>query len=255
MQPAEERLDDLLWEWQCYANADIAPPAGREVFVRQQIATLARAIYCPAVGQSGHADDADPPSLDDLLMARQLRHRLEALAALGYPQCRRQAPAARPYGLLWRYLADVGVFLRGQRATTVLMNDGEIAAIRGLQSWLRSQIATMAITVESNPSSNIHIGDMEHMATHPALVLQPLHDAAASSTIALSMNTDNPLTFASCLTDEYLYIYTALLRHGSTTAEALAWLDRAREAGWRSRFSVAASANPACLRAITSARP
>jgi hypothetical protein len=83
--------------------------------------------------------------------------------------------------------------------------------------------------------------------------MAPLEHTPGTSRVALSINTDNPLTFATCLADEYTHLYCALVREGVPATVAQEWLDRAREAGWRSRFTLEASADPEVLDAFINA--
>jgi hypothetical protein len=102
----------------------------------------------------------------------------------------------------------------------------------------------MEITVEANPSSNLLIADYLSAEDHPVFRLQPLPSAPEleGEPVLVSINTDNPITFASCLADEFAHVYYALLRRGVPAQEALAWLDRVRENGHRSRFTLPSSA-------------
>ncbi|MEM9491194.1 MAG: hypothetical protein AAGC55_18745, partial [Myxococcota bacterium] len=219
VQPAEERLDDLLWEWERYTQGQVEPPPGRGAYVQDQAMKLGRAIYglAPAPGRpapAGAITQAGPSCLADLIEARQLRHRPAALSALGYPRVldRPPSPVESPArALLWRYLSDPDVFERGQQPLEIAASAAEMAAASQLQTWLRQQVASRSITVESNPTSNLLIADMVDIEHHPSFILQPLHRPGA---VPLSINTDNPLTFATCLADEYAYLYNALVAGG-----------------------------------------
>ena len=245
LQPIEERLDDLLWEWERYACAEVQPPPGRETYVRAEIQRLARRIYGQETGI--------PSSLtvEDLVEARALRHDPVVLSRLGYPIYNHAPVTGSPaHDLLWRYLTDASVFERGQVAEEVELTTLEVAALQSLQAWLRARVAALAITIESNPTSNLLIGNMGAVTNHPSFVLQPL-GPSRERPIPLSINTDNPLTFSTCLADEYAYLYAALLRsNAASSQEAIEWLERARQAGWDSRFSHPASAEVRCLRTV-----
>lgn len=244
-QPADDRLDDLVWEWERYARGEVVPPPGRETSIAAEITRLARDVYC---GPRGPSTAAEVPRIDELAVARQLRHDPGELDRLGYPSCR-EPSGNGPRHLLWRYLTDAGVFVRGQIAVEVQASPAETRALTELQAWLRDQVAARAITVESNPTSNLVITDLRDVTQHPSFVLQPL-GINRQGAIPLSINTDNPLTFSTCLADEYTYLYAALLREGVCTQDAIDWLERARRAGWRSRFTLAASAEAECLEQV-----
>lgn len=129
------------------------------------------------------------------------------------------------------------------------VNDSEVAMLREAQRWLRKELGRLEITVESNPSSNLLIGDLLALEEHPAFRLQPLPSQAEpeGGPVLLSVNTDNPITFSSCLADEFAHIYHALLRKQVRAQDALLWLDRVRMNGWRSRFTLPTSARAEAL--------
>lgn len=247
VQPAGERLDDLVWEWDRYARGQVTPPAGREVRIRQEIIQVARGMYGRKRGRTW--------GIDELAEARRLRHRPRALHRLGYPDCRHEDPGLGPeIHLLWRYLTDGSVYERGCRPLEIQLSEQELDAVARLQTWLRGEIARLAITIESNPTSNTVIAELLDVTRHPSFVMQPVDSQPGSSaSLDLSINTDNPLTFATCLSDEYTYLHAALLRGGISAGRASEWLDRARCAGWNSRFTHPASADPQALAAVAHA--
>jgi adenosine deaminase len=129
--------------------------------------------------------------------------------------------------------------------------------LRKAQLSLRRELARLEITVETNPSSNLLIGDFREIDEHPLFQLQPLDERKGDSNtnVLLSINTDDPITFATRLSDEYAYIYFALLRAGVSSRDALAWLERIRETSWRSRFTLEASRSQRILTSIGKSRP
>lgn len=246
LQPAEERLDDLLWELDRYGRGHLPPDVGRVEYVRFSARELTEKIY---------GADVD---VDACATARRRRHDPRTLEALGFP-ARMESPMFQDGvdAVLFRYLTDPGVFERGRRPVEVDTTDSELAMLRASQDWLRRLVAKMEITVESNPSSNLLIGSFLSIDEHPAFRLQPLRCSsdAEGATVLLSVNVDDPVTFASRLADEYGHLYFALLRSGVPSQDALAWLDRVRENGWRSRFTVPASARAGALNALAGPRP
>lgn len=248
-QPAEERLDDLLWMTSCHLAPGFGDGSGRGRALEAEALKLARRLY-----------DDDDVRIEDLLLARERRHDPDILAAIEYPRSRLPAQEAlqsfpRWRRLLMRYLCDTGVFLRGQQAIEVPITADDVAFITVAQGWLRRELAAIEITVESNPSSNLLIGDMVALEYHPALRLQPLDPNAEGARVLLSINTDNPITFATRLADEFAYVYFALLRNRATTSsQALAWLEQRRSDGWLSRFTLPASTDSSILDSIAYGR-
>ncbi len=244
MQPAEERLDDLLWELDRYGTGDLSGDAGRVEYVRAEATRLAKAIYDEERSLAEHGE------------ARRLRHDPRVLRRLGYPVRRTSDGLKGAELLLWRYLREGEVFARGQDVVEVVSTEAETAVAGRLQAWLRRKLGQLEITVEANPSCNLLLGNLDSLEHHPAFRLQPLPEAVGGATAAvgpdvlLSINTDNPATFASCLSDEYAHIFHALSRRDLSARQALAWLDEARRNGMRARFTLAASADREALREL-----
>ena len=241
MQPAEERLDDLLWELARYQRGDLPADVGRVEFVRAEARRLSIDIYGLKV-----------ITVDEQIQARRLRHDPALLDQLGYPFVVPRPPANPLAAHVWLHLTNADVFERGQRPIEIMAHDHELRMLEGAQRWLRAQLGRLEITVESNPSSNLLIGALPTVEEHPVFRLQHLRGTRLGSEppVQVSVNVDNPLTFSSRLADEFAHLYFALLRKNVAAADALAWLDEAREHGWRSRFTVPASADRDALESL-----
>ena len=60
----------------------------------------------------------------------------------------------------------------------------------------------------------------------------------------VSLGDDDPVTFASCLPDEFCHICFALIRRGVGASDALEWLNQVRHNGMRARFTLSCSKRP-----------
>ena len=241
-QSREERLDDLLWELDRYALGDLSTTA-RVERVRHEARELAVTIY--------RADAAS--DLEIVRESRRMRHDPALLVdRWRYPLVDLSlTPGRFSEGLFVRYLTDRDVYARGQVMVAVRSTADERVMLAEAQRWLRRELARREVTIESNPSSNLLIGDLRSLDEHPAMRLQPIRPGESrDDAVLLSVNTDNPVTFASCLADEFAHLYTALLGLGVPSSDALAWIDRRREDGWRSRFTLEASALPGALERV-----
>ncbi len=256
VQPREERLDDLLWEIERYGSADWPAQVGRLEFARAEALRLGGIIYAQ-----------HEPTVDDLIEARRLRHDATLLKRLGYPFVTADPPSARPQRrsereepgrrsrrVLRAYLTDAEAFGRGQEPEIVIVDDAEVAMLQAAQRWLARTLGRLEITIESNPSSNLLIGDLLRTEDHPLFRLQPLPGQACpiGSPVLVSVNDDDPVTFATRISDEFSYLYYALLRDGTASHDALLFLKQLRDNGWRSRFSIPASADETALQEVAS---
>ncbi|HKS23412.1 MAG TPA: hypothetical protein VJZ76_11470 [Thermoanaerobaculia bacterium] len=244
MQPREERLFDLLWELVRYRRGDMEPELSRIEVAREQASALGAAIF------------GDEVSLDALIAMREELHCVRKLDRIGFavPQPLDLPPfdGLRADSLVRYYLRDPAVYRRAIVPIEVTMTESEVAMLESAQRFLAGTMGRMEITIESNPSSNQLIGDMSDLGEHPAFRIQPLpgDKPALDSGVPMSINTDNPITFATRLADEYAYVYYALLRAGASADSALEWIDARREDGWRSRFTLRASTDPDVLRCV-----
>lgn len=227
-QPREERLDDLVWLLDRFRRGDIGVSGSLIERTRVQAITLAREVYRRDV------------SSDDLVHARRLRHSVRALERLGYPFFPDRAVASSdpPARLLLAYLTDGSVFERGQVPVEILTDDADTELTRAAQAFVRREVVRLEIAVETNPSSNLTIGDLGDLAEHPLFRMTPLHPGGPESPLLTTVNTDDPLTFATSLADEFAHLHFALQRKGVDGTTSLAFLDRLRGQAVRARFTL-----------------
>jgi hypothetical protein len=106
---------------------------------------------------------------------------------------------------------------------------------------VRREVNRLEITLETNPSSNLTFGDLGDLSHHPLFQRMPLRPGATETPLLASINTDDPLTFATSLTDEFAHLRFGLERQGVDGTAALDYLERLRVQALRSRFTLAAS--------------
>jgi hypothetical protein len=234
VQPREERLDDLVWLLDRFGHGTICVSGSTIERTRVQALDLGREVYRRDL------------STDDLVRARRLRHSERALARLGYPFFPERAAASgdRAEQLLLAYLTDGGVFERGQGPVEVLADDVDTELTRAAQAFVRREVVRLEITVETNPSSNLTIGDLGDVAEHPLFRMTPLHPSGPEPALLTTVNTDDPLTFATSLADEFAHLHFALQRKGVDGTASLAFLERVRAQALRAKFTLPASCLP-----------
>lgn len=248
-QPREERLDDLLWELDRYAAGDFDATASRLEYARDQASALAQKIYGEVYPLEVHR------------AARKLRHQPSVVDdELGYPFTRRPSNARRDAErearwLLFRYLTDKQVFRLGREPIDVRADANQVKVLQVAQAWLRGVYSSLEITIETNPSSNLVVGDYHSLDEHPVFRLSPIAAArTAAPCLRVSVNTDDPAIVTTSLADEYAHQYYALLTMGVGSKDALGWLDAARQSGWDSRFTLPVSARPEIVGGIAGSR-
>jgi hypothetical protein len=260
VQTREDRLLDLVWEWSCYAKYDVEVTPKRLAYVTSEIRRLARHIFNPA-GQM-----SDTP--DDLVAWWEQLHCDKSLRELGFPNkpnlsntLSKNRPKAdwhddstrndRDPGrtdessqverLLRAYLRDESVWRNGRVLETLDLRNlsHEAPALSALQTALQRKIGELCLTIEVNPSSNLLIGDLIDFKNHPLWRMKPVDYSGNSSPLSICIGTDNPLTFATTLPHEYQLLFDAMVLGEKTHEVAVKWIDEVREAGMRTRFTLA----------------
>lgn len=100
------------------------------------------------------------------------------------------------------------------------------------QTYLRSRIADAGIIVESNPSSNATVGEINGMLSHP---IGSFRDSDEQR-IMTSINTDDPSVFNATIANEHAQAYYVLRHHGMSVEDALREVDTMRRVGVQSSF-------------------
>jgi hypothetical protein len=234
-QTREERLDDLLWEHRWYQRGLSCVPSRAKVIAEEIV----------ALGSTIHGREL---AVETLARARELRHQPALLRTrFGYPHARAaHLDPATALGCVERYLIDRSTHVRGTESIPVAVSDEEVDFITRAQSRMMAEIAERGITIETNPSSNLVIGNFGRLVAHPTFRLRPTGTSRAGSP-RVSINSDDPITFASSLVDEFALVHGALVEQQCGEAEALAWIDEARRAGLESRFTLPQSTSMSTL--------
>ncbi|PFL13994.1 hypothetical protein COJ07_29160 [Bacillus cereus] len=116
----------------------------------------------------------------------------------------------------------------------VEINDEEISIITTLQNYIKKKISKEGIVVETIPSSNIAIGELEHIFEHYIHNLNPVN--SESDSIKVTINTDDPIVFNTNISNEYAYIFYSLIEKGFSREQSILWIDKIRNNGMTSSF-------------------
>lgn len=260
IQTREERLLDLVWEWNCYAKYDVEVTPKRLAYVSSEIRRLARHIFKDA----GHLSDKP----EDLVLWWEQLHDDKSLREVGFPSkptlsnlssknklkadsrddsardeldSDRVDDSSQIERLIRAYLRDESVWRNGRVLETLDLRNlkHEAPALRALQTALQRKVGELCLTIEVNPSSNLLIGDLIDFKNHPLWRMKPVDSSGGSSPMSICIGTDNPITFATTLPHEYQLLFDAIVVGEKTHEVAVKWIDEVREAGMRTRFTLA----------------
>ncbi|EHK2355137.1 hypothetical protein KCK31_000554 [Clostridium perfringens] len=106
----------------------------------------------------------------------------------------------------------------------ISMND--IRLFKDLQNRVKKMIIEKGIVVETNPTSNRVIGQIENIFEH---YISRLNDTTQENNMLVTINTDDPCVFNSNINNEYAYIFYSLLHKGYDRSLVLNWIDEVRQ--------------------------
>ena len=202
VQTREERLFDLVWEWDCYANRGVEVETVRLAYLHSTITRLARNMFNRSLA---------PEDLIELVTGLQNEHELKNQGFPDRSSFRTSATGPMegdetvPQILMQEYLRSTEVWRNGRALETISLDKlgHELRALHGLQHALRHKVGTLGLTVEVNPSSNLMIADLGYLERHPIWRLMPFQTVDDIPPLSVCIGSDDPLTFATNLPHEY----------------------------------------------------
>jgi hypothetical protein len=233
--PKEDRWLDLIWErrWHACPGAHFA--TGRRVFVEDEIVRLSRDIFQGTGALLGSRAHMTPTAALEFIT---LLYDRDTLGQLGFPdRMLSKDEPSNPMRTLERYLTEPSVYRNG-RTVEWVQTHSEGEAIAELQRLVRKRYAEAGITIEVNPVSNLLVGDLTDLETHPLWRLAPGLRNDEGLTLRLCIGSDDPLPFTTTLPEEYQFLYDSLVLAGRSHADARAWLEEIRKMAWESRFTI-----------------
>lgn len=105
-----------------------------------------------------------------------------------------------------------------------------------LQQLILDKINNKGIVIETNPTSNLAIGEMQDLFEHYIFNLNDLKQQDKHMRAIFSINSDDPSVFNTNVSNEIAYIFYALQKKGYSREEALQWIDKIRGYGMMSSF-------------------
>lgn len=112
----------------------------------------------------------------------------------------------------------------------------DVKLLKALQGYMMDKIQKRGIYIETNPTSNLAIGDIESLYSHYVLNLNTLENAKAEHNIMVTINSDDPMVFNTNVENELAYMYHGLVAMGYDSKTVLEWIDQVRQYGLESSF-------------------
>jgi len=247
-QPPWERLQDLLWLREVLLDRPDLAAGGSLPRLESDARSLAAQIWRPS-------KDISIDILSRLWWALGDGGPLERLG-LQRPWTARGAVQIGDAveDLLGRLIFDRATSRRAwcDVETVELRWHTELPAIQGM---IRERVARGGHAVEINPSSNLVIGALGSPVNQPAFQIRPVGQREGD-VVPVTINADDPTSFATCLSDEFAYARAGLITASGVGATyAQAWLDEAGANSWRFRFTTPSSRNLEASLPVPRVRP
>ena len=112
--------------------------------------------------------------------------------------------------------------------------ENELAVYKELQEYLLQKIEQIGIYVETNPTSNVTIGDIDDLRKHPIFRMNSL--SSNGHHVMVTVNSDDPVVFNTNVENELSYIYYAMEHGGYAKQDILEWIDKIRQNGIDASF-------------------
>ncbi|MEN8907757.1 MAG: hypothetical protein ABF289_17545, partial [Clostridiales bacterium] len=128
---------------------------------------------------------------------------------------------------------------RMQEPIQIKLNNKDKEIIKVLQKVIRSKVSKRGVIVETNPSSNYAIGEIDDIFEHYIFNLNKRGlngSTEIDKSIMATINTDDPSVFNTNISNEIAYIFYALQKKEYSREESLDWIDKIIKYGISSSF-------------------
>lgn len=235
--PLLEYMEDWLWVWGLLVESEIGNAISRDA-VEDKIIELAKEIYFSEESISVRIlYDAYKAKFrcDHAEIAEKSRcyHMDEKYSFCRWNEAKEDKEEwTKNRILLTNYCP---VFTKKNKVELVTVKMADLKLFQSLQEYLVRKVEEKGVYIETNPTSNLTIGDFEQMSKHPIFSLNQNSRELPNHTM-ITINSDDPLVFNTNVENEFAYIYYAAEAEGMSKEEILEWIDRIRVHGLNSSF-------------------
>lgn len=243
--PLLEHLENLLWIWGKCAWERLEIPVRLEM-LEEEILKYSEKIYqCP-----------EGLSVRMLYKAYKMKFSLEHKAVLDAvmrekagtdcksdaPHCRYGGVDCNHYQRPWTEYRLLSTYYcpefqaRYSQVVLVPIDKADAEIYKTLQDILLKKVEKRGIYVETNPTSNLTIGDFEDLRNHPIFRMNSQSRKEEAHHVMVTVNSDDPAVFNTNVENELAYIYYAAEYNGYGKEDILMWLDKIRQNGMDASF-------------------
>ena len=128
--------------------------------------------------------------------------------------------------------------MRFQQPIFVPIMEDEAVVYKEVQQQLIEKVERDGIFVETNPTSNIAIGEIDGLFKNYIMRLNSagLEYKDPQEAVLVTVNADDPVVFSTNTENELAYIYYALVHAGYKKEKILEWMEKVRKYGMDGSF-------------------
>jgi hypothetical protein len=141
--------------------------------------------------------------------------------------------------LFYHYQFDEDVKRNGDLNSEYKVNPLFISVVKELQQKILKEIELKSISIETNLTSNLRIGNLPQYKNHPIqrFYNHSIQTNYPTSAVSVSINTDDLGIFATSLEREYSLLALAMEKEEKNSPRDIyEWLDKIREMGLEQKF-------------------
>ena len=245
--PVVEWMENNLWLWRLISQTpELSDITGYVKIIKRQIYQCVQKVYLSTNGITlenlSHAYDLKSAPIENVRsLAEPIRSQCNAATdcfqgfsdAAFFPCWKEGTMNQNWTGELLSMSYHCSFYKHRMEKDILIPTDEAFVAItKRIQRYMAQKVAQRGLIVETNPSSNALIGDMDGILTHPIWRFRQPGDYRVMS----SVNTDDPSVFNATIANEHAQVYYTLRHHGLSTEDALNEVNAIREIGYRSSF-------------------
>lgn len=254
--PRIEYLENLLWVWGIYKEYKLV--SGIDGFLERRIMQIANKIYTTMEGitvfelwkayRGKFKEIKIDNEFKDSKNIEQCNRILSGQQNGGFPNrifcCETNERDAYVWNSKKLGLTYHCKVYRERMLEPISISSDELnlEILKDIQSLIRKKISREGIIVETNPTSNRAIGEIEDIFEHYIIDLKSKQfmnsneNGNVENNLIVTLNTDDPSVFQTSLSSEFAYIYYALLDRGYAKKDVLEWMEEVRRNGMSSSF-------------------
>ena len=252
--PVIEQMENLLWLWGNMVYRNWVIEIATEV-LEGKILSYAKMIYAEINGMTVHM------LYDAYIEKFQYNYKNSFRKEKLYIQdeteaqnvgengvghfCKYYSLKKSPYGVLWTKEKIFCTFFcplyyaKMQRPIFINVDEEELTVLQKAQQYVLREVEQKGIYIETNPTSNLSIGEGQELYDQHILRLNSSDLVSTDKDkreALITVNSDDPIIFNTNTENELAYMYYALVYKGYAKERVLRWIDKVRQMGMDSSF-------------------